>query len=261
MARGVVQIQPDLGHVGHRLVWVRGASFASQTLVAGEDAFAVVGQHTQCAVVLREDPFVALRHLIVRSIALPAGGVALRVFDLHTGLGFLLPDGSRHSSIFAEGPIAIALGEYALVALPNEAKGDELPGDLPAPTVTTPPAVREQLEAMSPYRVNARPLNRESCITLMPRLMMVGEPMPHHLARLASGGHYALTLSRAGRHATVTLTDEELGRGVILGRSDTCDPDARTRCERGSRAVERADLSRRPTSWPASFPRRSGDPA
>ncbi len=226
MARGVVRIQPDHGHIGHRLVWVRGPSFACSTLVAGEDAFAVVGRHTQCGVILSEDPFVALRHLLVRSIALPSGGVALRIFDLHTGLGFRLPDGTRHSSIFAEGPIAIAVGEYALVALPNEAKGDELPGEMPPPVVTTPPAVQEQLEAlalaMSPYRVNARPLNRQSRITLMPRLVMVGEPMPQTVGRLASGGHYALTLSRAGRFATVTLTEQELARGVIIGRSEKC---------------------------------------
>lgn len=226
-ARGVVRIQHETAHAaGHRLVWVRGKASACNTLSASSDAFAVVGRHTQCGIVLPEDPFVALRHVLVRSIALPAGGVALRVFDLHTGLGFVLPDGTRHSSIFAEGPIAIALGEYALVALPTETKGDELPGEMPAPVVTTPPAVRDQLHAlaaaMSPYRVNARPMNRMSRITLMPSPVMVGEPMPPSLGRLATGGQYALTLSRAGRTATVTLSDQDLARGVVIGRSEKC---------------------------------------
>ncbi|CAN5923860.1 hypothetical protein BH11MYX4_BH11MYX4_63920 [soil metagenome] len=228
-ARGVVRQLPAerwAPRLGHRLVWVRGAAFACNTLVASDEAFAVVGRHTQCGIVLPEDPFVALRHVLVRSIALPSGGVALRVLDLHTGLGFGLPDGSRHSSIFAEGPIAIALGEYALVALPTETSGDELPGELPPPVMETPPHVREQLQAlasaMSPYRVNARSSNRMSRITLMPRPVMVGEAMPPNLGRLAAGGHYALTLTRGERSATVTLSEEDIARGVMIGRSEKC---------------------------------------
>ena len=227
-ARGIARVQPGAGQIraGHRLVWVRGTAFACTPLVAAEDAFAIVGRHTQCGVVLPEDPCVALRHVLVKSIALPAGGVALRVLDLQTGLGFLLPDGSRHTSIFAEGPIAIALGEYALVALPTETHDDQLPGEMPAPVVDTPPAVRDQLQllaqAMSPYRVNARPVNRMSRITLMPSPVMVGEPMPQSLGRLATGGRFALTLARRGRSATVMISDEDIARGVVIGRSEKC---------------------------------------
>jgi hypothetical protein len=227
-ARGIARIQPAgaLSAPGHRLVWVRRAAFACTTLVAADDAFAVVGRHTQCGVVLPDDPFVALRHVLVRSVALPAGGVAVRMLDLHTGIGFVLPDGSRHTSIFAEGPIAVALGEYALVALPTESKGDELPGEMPAPVVDMPSDVRDQLEklavAMSPYRVNARPVNRTSRITLMPSPVMVGEPLPPSLGRLATGGRYALTLARGGRSATVMIADEDLARGVVIGRSEKC---------------------------------------
>lgn len=228
-ARGIARIQPvDERQVrpGHRLVWVRQASFACTMLVAAEEAFAVVGRHTQCGVVLPDDPFVALRHVLVRSMALPAGGVALRMLDLHTGLGFLLPDGSRRTSILAEGPVAVALGEYALVALPTESKDDELPGEMPPPVVEVPTAVRDQLQALavatSPYRVNARPANRTSRITLMPSPVMVGEPLPPSLERLAVGGRYALTLARGGRSATVMVSEEDLARGVVIGRSDKC---------------------------------------
>ncbi|MDB4933977.1 MAG: hypothetical protein JWP87_949 [Labilithrix sp.] len=227
-ARGIARIQPAgaMSAPGHRLVWVRRAAFACTTLIAADDAFAVVGRHTQCSVVLPDDPFVALRHVLVRSVALPAGGVAVRMLDLHTGIGFVLPDGSRHTSIFAEGPIAVGLGEYALVALPNESKGDELPGEMPAPVVDMPSDVRDQLQklavAMSPYRVNARPVNRTSRITLMPSPVMVGEPLPPSLGRLANGGRYALTLARRGRSATVMIADEDLARGVVIGRSEKC---------------------------------------
>jgi hypothetical protein len=227
-ARGIARIQPQTAQSrpGHRLVWVRRASFACTTLVAAEDAFAVVGRHTQCSVVLPDDPFVALRHVLVRSISLPAGGLALRMLDLHTGMGFVLPDGSTRTAIFAEGPIAVGVGEYALVALPTESKGDELPGEMPAPVVDMPSAVRDQLQAlavaMSPYRVNARPVNRTSRITLMPSPVMVGEPLPPSLDRLASGGRHALTLARGSRSATVQITEEDLARGVVIGRSEKC---------------------------------------
>jgi len=227
-ARGIARIQPQNGQArpGHRLVWVRGAAFGCTALGSSEDAFAVVGRHTQCGLVLSEDPFVALRHVLVRSIPLPAGGVALRMVDLHTGVGFVLPDGSRHTSIFAEGPVAVALGEYALVALPSESRGDELPGELPAPVVDMPSAVRDELQvvaaAMSPYRVDARPINRTSHITLMSRPVMVGEPLPPSVGRLTSGGRYALTLVRVGRSATVMVNEEDLVRGVVIGRSEKC---------------------------------------
>jgi hypothetical protein len=227
-ARGLARMQPgaDAQRVaGHRLVWVRGGAFASKTLSAADDAFTIVGRHTQCGIALTEDPFVALRHLLVRSIQLPSGGVALRVLDLQTNLGFVLPDGSRHTSIFAEGPVAVAIGEYALVALPNETKDDELPGELPKPEMHTPPAVKEQLQAleqaMSPYRQNARP-NRVTRITLMPRPVMIGEALPPSLGRLTGTGGWALTLQREGRSATVTLSGEDLSRGAIIGRSEKC---------------------------------------
>lgn len=216
-ARGIAKMQasPADQRPGHRLVWVRGGSFASRSLVAADDAYAIVGRHTQSDVVLADDPFVALRHLLVRSIVLPSGGVALRILDLQTHLGFVLPDGSRHTSIFAEGPVAVALGEYALVALPTETHGDQLPGELPPPEMVA--------NAMSPYRHNARPVsNRVSRITLMPRPVMIGEPLPPSLGRLASGGAYSLTLQREGRSATVGLSEEDLSRGAIVGRSEKC---------------------------------------
>lgn len=226
-ARGVVRAHAvDPGVPGHRIVWVRGASFGSTFLSARANDFAVVGRHTCCSLVLAEDPFVALRHLLVRSIALPSGGIALRVVDLHTGSGFFLPDGSQQTSIFAEGPVGVALGEYALVALPAETKEDELPADLPEARIDASAQLRDQVAAleaaMSPYRANARPVNRVSRITLMPRPVMVGEPLPPVLGRLATGGAYSLTLQRNQLSATVGLAEEDLTRGVIIGRSEKC---------------------------------------
>lgn len=227
-ARGIARMQPSVFSrgPGHRIVWVRGSAFASMAIDAAVESFAVVGRHSQCGVCLPDDPTVALRHLLIRSVVLPSGGVALRVIDLYSDTGFVLPDGSRHTSVFAEGPIAIAVGSYALVALPNESEGNELPGEMPAPVVTTPPAVRDQLQvlaaAMSPYRMNARPLNRHSRITLMPSPVMVGEALPQSLGRLAGVARYMVSLARGHRIASVALTDEDIVRGVMIGRSEKC---------------------------------------
>jgi hypothetical protein len=225
LGRGVVRAQPD-PRIGHRLVWARGTSFASMHLGAHDiNATGVVGRHTQCGIQLPDDPFVALRHLLVRSIALPTGGVALRVFDLQTNIGFTLPDGSSHTSIFAEGPVAIGVGEYALVALPCDGKDDQLPPELPPPAVHSPKEVRAQLDvleqAMSPYRQNARPPLYTSKITLMPNLLMVGDALPPSIGRLA-GGRHRITLARGDRAATMMVSDEDVSRGILIGRSEKC---------------------------------------
>jgi hypothetical protein len=229
MARAFTGLSAD-NRTGHRLVWVHRTSFAATTLVAREGAYAVVGRHTNCSVVLADDPFVALRHLLVRSVVLPSGGLALRVFDLHTSLGFGLIDGSRQTSVFAEGPIAISVGEYALVGLPS---ANELPLELPAPVIVTPPDVQEQLrvleEAFSPYRANSIPL-KTSRMTLMPR--------PISLDAIATtNGEYVVRLERAGRWAALGVSSADLDRGIIIGRSDKCSEALRNITDKGTSRV------------------------
>ncbi len=225
-ARGVAELQPGVGRAGHRLVWVRGASWAAKKLEASEGAFAVVGRHTHCQISIADDPFVALRHVLVRSLPLPSGGVALRIVDLHTGTGFFLADGSRQTSILAEGPVVFSVGEIAFVALPD---GTPLPPELPRVEHEGSVQVRDQLaaldRAMSPYRANARPDYRSSRITSLPLPVVVGEVLPPSLGRL-TGGRYSLTLARGGAEATVTLSDEDLVRGVVIGRSEKCHSEA-----------------------------------
>lgn len=231
-ARGVVELAPPLTTPGHRFVWLRGASYASNTLFAAEDGFAVVGRHSNCGIPLADDPFVALRHVLARSVVLPSGALALRLFDLHTGTGFFLADGSRQTSVLAEGPVVFSVGEYAFVAIPQgvaNAPAEPLPVEAPPIELESSAHVRDQLaaldRAMSPYRVNARPSNRSSRITSLPPAVIVGEPLPPSLGRLA-GGRYELTLGRANVQASVTLTDEDLARGVVIGRSEKCHSEA-----------------------------------
>jgi hypothetical protein len=189
------------------------------SLAAHPDAFAILGRHTQCGLVL-DDPAVALRHLLVRSVSLPSGALALRLLDLHSDRAFTLPDGSSQRSIFAEGPVAVGIGSMCIVGLPTDAP---LPAILPPPEVHDP--VHDQSAGMGPYRRNARPAYTTR-ITLMPRLLMLGEPLPPRLSRLVNGGRWAITLERNGRHATQSVSEEDLAGGVVIGRSEKCHAEA-----------------------------------
>ena len=51
---------------------------------------------------------------------------------------------------------------------------------------------------------------------------MVGEALPQSLGRLVAGGRWGITLSRGTRMASMTLTEEDLVRGVMIGRSEKC---------------------------------------
>lgn len=213
----------------YRVVWHHASGFGIVPLGIGGDAFAIVGRHTKCSVVLGDDPFLSLRHLLVRAYPLPSAGAAIRIVDLQTGIGFRLPDGSRHTSIVAEGPLALGIGAYALVILPPETREDALPQALPAPDIRPESARGDRARPAQdggPYRANALPLNRASRITSLPQPIMVGEILPPALGRLAHGGSYALTLERDGRSATVQLSLDDLSRGVIVGRSDKCHSEA-----------------------------------
>jgi hypothetical protein len=228
-ARATLKGMPDplKGHRGHRLVWVRRGAYAGIPLIAHSEAFTVAGRHTQCGLSLPADPTVALRHLLIRSIPLANGKAGLRALDLHTENGFDLPDGTKGRSIFAEGPVVIGVGEYAVVALPSETPDDALPNELPAPEVDTPAHVKEQIAAMEkaigPYRANPRLLrtNNHSRISIMPNLVMLGESQVA-LGRLATGSRWAVTLERQGHTASVTVTADELKSGVVIGRSEKC---------------------------------------
>jgi hypothetical protein len=220
-ARARVQAAPDRRARGprHRIIVVRGPTVVADHTLAAHPvwgSFAVVGRHSRTRIVL-PDASIDLRHLFVRSIALPdGGGVALRVLDLQTELGFVLADGSTQTSIFAEGPVLFGIGRYVLVALPRESQGDSLPNQLPTASVKSSGSARAQVaaveRAMGAYRANARH-NRSSVIRLMPSLVMAGESDASHNAA------HTITLARGAMSAGIPVTGEELTAGVIIGRS------------------------------------------
>ena len=199
--------EPPMAAPGVRLVWWRGNELGWRDLDAHPNAYAVVGRHTHCDVVLPADPAVALRHLVVRATTLEDGTPAVRVLDLRTNLGFHLDDDVERRSLVATGVLAMRIGRYAFVALPSNA---ELPETRPA---------AEILEATQlPARGGGSGTHRTS-VTNLP-------PAPHldDIARdVAAAGHARVTLRREGAWASVDLPDAALDAGVLVGRADRCE--------------------------------------
>ena len=225
--------RPARATPGFRLYWMTSRELGSIDLGAGSAPFLVVGRHTQCDVVLRADPTVALRHVLVRAEQLDDGCALLHVLDLHTHNGFVLADGTSERSMATAEPVFLRVGAYGLVALPS---GVALPEELAAPTA--------ERRAAPPYRVKAAPVAPSphpipcpwpspspspspraphrpapaSHITLMPRPVDLSERAPN-----ASGaGDYELVLHAAERSAGVRLSVDDLDRGVLVGRAPRC---------------------------------------
>jgi hypothetical protein len=192
---------------GVRLVWWRGDELGWHDLVAHPRAYAVVGRHTKCDVVLPSDPAVALRHLLLRATSLDDGTPALRILDLRTGLGFHLDDDTERRALVATGPLALRLGRYALVAIPSRS---ELPETRPSPEIVEAPCM--------PTHSGRTGSMRTSVTTLPPA------PRLEDVARdVAAAGYAKVTLRRGGAWASVDLPDIALDSGVLVGRADRCE--------------------------------------
>ena len=208
---------------GYRLYWMGVAEsaaggaararcdrFGSCDVPASPDEFVVVGRHALCDAVLDADPYVALRHLLVRATRLDDGAARLSVIDLQTSLGFGLADGRNARSIVATGPLGLVVGGYALVALPG---GERPPAELP------PPRVSAALAA-GPYREAAR----VPSITLLPRVPLFGDAS----ASIPAQASVAVSVTSARGAAVVRVSPLDLELGVLVGRAPKCNDVLRT---------------------------------
>lgn len=206
LVESIARATPPMVASGYRLFWVLGTSFGSIEIPAVDGVYKVVGRHSRCDVVLSEDPEIALRHLLVRAVKMPGDGMALRMLDLHTSLGFHLAEDLPVRSMFARGPVAVRVGRYALIAMPS--------ADGAAPLTFSPPAI-EHAQG-SPYRSPSPRSKAVTHITIFPGAPMVDEL----LARPASCARITF---RRGRHShTIDLADAELEKGILIGRADKC---------------------------------------
>lgn len=218
---------------GHRLHWMSSNTSGSCDLPATPGAFLVVGRHSSCDVVLREDPCVALRHVIVRSSVLDDGCPVVSVLDLRSRDGFQIADGTVQRSIVVTGPLAFRVGAYTLVALP---------GGAPVEAAFGPPSC-ERAEA-HPYRVASRRLGGQpphswrvvSRITLMPGVEALSR-LPPTPGRVVDDTRHELALSAGARRAGVVLSGTDLDRGVLVGRDPRC-------VDSGLRAILDGGISR-----------------
>lgn len=194
---------------GVRLFWMRGAESGVLDLAARSDAFAVVGRHLRCDIVLQGDPALALRHLLVRAVRLDDGSMATRVLDLRTGLGFHLDDDAERRALVASGPLAVRLGRYALVALPWATR---LPETRPLAAIVDAPR-----PPAAGARAGAPGVTTQ--VTTLP-----AAPMLEDLARGAVAGFARVTLRSAEAQASVEVSEASLDAGVLVGRADRCEP-------------------------------------
>lgn len=195
---------------GYRLYWMADGRFGSCDVPANPDEFVVVGRHALCDAVLDADPYVALRHLLVRATRLDDGAARLSVIDLQTSLGFGLADGRNARSIVATGPLGLVVGGYALVALPG---GERPPAALP------PPRVSAALAA-GPYR-EAAPV---PSITLLPRAPLFGDAS----ASIPAQASVAVSVTSVRGAAVVRVSPLDLELGVLVGRAPKCNDVLRT---------------------------------
>lgn len=192
---------------GVRLVWCNGPEIGWFNLAAHRRAYAVVGRHTRCDVVLPLDAAVALRHVLVRATVLDDGGIAVRVLDLRTGLGFHLDDDGERRALAAVGPLALRIGRYALVALPS---GCQLPAERPLTQIVDAPAMPTD---------SRRSSSRITSVTTLPPAPMLEDI----LRDVAAPAFARLTLRRGDLWASVDLPDSALDAGVLVGRADRCE--------------------------------------
>jgi hypothetical protein len=224
---------PPMTAPGYRLVWWRGREIGWHDLVAHPAAYAVVGRHTQCDVVLPTDPGVALRHVLVRSTTLADGAVAVRLLDLHTQHGFHLDEDAERRALAAVGPLAVRIGRYVIVALPS---GAVLPETRPRSVIVDAPRLPSTAcpeGERSPWGPPARSgsdsgsgagrLARITHVTTLPPAPLL-EELPY---RAPMGGFARVTLRNGAATATVDLPPSALDAGVLVGRADKCETQLR----------------------------------
>lgn len=212
---------------GYRLFWTRdGKRIDSYHLAAEVGRYAVIGRHTACDVALDGDPDVSLRQLLAVAERLDDGSPSLRLLVLRAPLPFFLDDDEPRQNIAASGPVVVRVGHWIVGGLPTGDRGDPAPPSLPPHSVApaTVPPRRSQRSAGLATHITALP--PASDIATHPRS---GSAAPAGVARI--------TVRHRADVATVDVADEDLDRGVLVGRAESCVDD-------GIRAVLPSWISR-----------------
>ncbi len=206
-----------------RLFWTRANENGFRDFPLGAGQHLIVGRHTRCDVVLPSDPDLSLRHLLV--VPEGSGEPCLRLVDLRATLPMYGSTDRPARSLTVDGPFAVRLGTYLLGGF-RVGPGSELPpAALPSMESVEAASASEAASRVNkstqigheagPYR-SAR---RSTLITSLPRPITLVEA-----SDAPSSGPVMATLvgRRAGQVARVALREEDLRRGVLVGRAEKC---------------------------------------
>jgi hypothetical protein len=210
----------------------------------------IVGRHTRCHLVLREDETVSLRHALLRLYLRPADLVPVfKVLDLATPTALITVDGEKTSGLVGTGHCMLTVGEYHLYLIYNN--DDALPTkaqeawDSLQPA--QPPERRENAfqtfdDLVSPAQI--KPRRREVKVEAPERnenhtfsgtgsLFRVQGPsyIEDHSPGPEGTRVFLLVRSNATElDLRIAVKDSQLRRGVLIGRY--------SRCEIGGRHLE-----------------------
>ncbi len=245
LARVWASVVPGLGAmpprdpraVAFRLFWSRRDENGFRDFPLGAGQHLVVGRHTRADVVLPSDADLSLRHLLV--VPARRGEARLRLVDLRAAMPMYATTDRPSRSLAVDGPFAVRLGTYVLGGFPVGPGCDPPPATLPSmQSVDTESASEASQRNLStqvghdggPYRSG----RRSTLITNLPRPITLVEA-----SDAPSVGPVLATLlgRRAGQVARVALREEDLRRGVLVGRADKC-------MDQGLRAVMTIQISR-----------------
>jgi len=195
-------------------------------VVEGADTL-IVGRHERATLSLSNDASMALRHLMVR-YTLDTEGPCLRVYDLKTRQGFLVPDIGLCETVTATGPLHITVGAYEMFFLPvtepricwpdTAAAGWAM---LPSWQILDrrPPCLEPNAIEMS-ERMGIAMVGNKTHITILPGVTepsVVANPEAHPSDAVA-----VLTVAGPTGTATYAVTASQLKLGLLLGRYDRC---------------------------------------
>lgn len=203
---------------GFRLFWQRGDSAGYRDFHMGTGSHFVVGAHGLADVVLSGDDDVSQRHLLILPARTPAGVPALRIIDLRARFPMFLADEVPHRSLRVHGSFALRLGSHVLGGFPL---GEEPPENLPEVALeNTGQAIPETPRSVpkGTVLIPAGPYRHITRIEALKR--------PSTLVEIASSrppSATAILVARRGDvEAQVPLSEDDLARGVLVGRAERC---------------------------------------
>lgn len=220
-----------------RLFWTREAENGFRELPLGAGRHLVVGRHSRADVVLPSDPDLSLRHVLI--VPEGRGEARLRLVDLRAALPMYAATDHPSRSLSVDGPFAVRLGTYVLGGFPVGEREPPPPAALPAmesvESQSAAEASRRNASTQVGYGAGPyRSVRRSTQITLLPRPITLVEA-----SDTPSTGPVVVTLvgRRAGQTARVALREEDLRRGVLVGRAEKC-------MDQGLKAVMTMQISR-----------------